>query len=226
MRAFVLSLYIMCIAASSMLSHHDSIIRPSVSSSFKPKPVTTTTLTIPKLRGGGLITADINEHTAKLLCSALVTLVFEFSCGHLFEFLKILKQTSDESYVALLKGITKQKGVLGVYDGFFPWGVIQSIGKGGIFGLAHSVALTLFTSLAISNDLAQILAGGVGGGFQGYVLSPMLLLKTRVMTDPVFREVSERSERAFWKTSIFAMKCVKWLQTLYYTHTPLPLAQL
>tara|TARA_B110000305_G_scaffold233283_1_gene289501 strand:- start:511 stop:723 length:213 start_codon:yes stop_codon:yes gene_type:complete len=26
-------------------------------------------------------------------------------------------------------------------------------------------------------------------------------------------EVSERSERAFWKTSILAMKCAKWLQT-------------
>ena len=29
-------------------------------------------------------------------------------------------------------------------------------------------------------------------------------------------EVSERSERAFWKTSILAIKCAKWLQTLYY----------
>jgi len=28
-----------------------------------------------------------------------------------------------------------------------------------------------------------------------------------------FGEVSERSERAFWKTSILAMKCAKWLQT-------------
>jgi len=26
-------------------------------------------------------------------------------------------------------------------------------------------------------------------------------------------EVSERSERAFWKTSILAMKCANWLQT-------------
>ena len=26
-------------------------------------------------------------------------------------------------------------------------------------------------------------------------------------------EVSERSERAFWKTRILAMKCAKWLQT-------------
>lgn len=36
--------------------------------------------------------------------------------------------------------------------------------------------------------LALTLAGGIGGGFQGYVLSPTLLLKTRVMTNPVFRE--------------------------------------
>lgn len=35
---------------------------------------------------------------------------------------------------------------------------------------------------------ALTLAGGIGGGFQGYVLSPTLLLKTRVMTNTVFRE--------------------------------------
>jgi len=28
-------------------------------------------------------------------------------------------------------------------------------------------------------------------------------------------EVSERSERAFWKTRILAMKCAKWLQTYW-----------
>ena len=36
--------------------------------------------------------------------------------------------------------------------------------------------------------MIQVVAGGLAGGFQGYVLSPLLLLKTRVMTDPVFRE--------------------------------------
>ena len=40
---------------------------------------------------------------------------------------------------------------------------------------------------ALSNPIPQVLAGGLAGGFQGYVLSPLLLLKTRVMTDPVFR---------------------------------------
>lgn len=36
--------------------------------------------------------------------------------------------------------------------------------------------------------LAETVAGGIGGGFQGLVLSPTLLLKTRVMTDPIFRK--------------------------------------
>lgn len=34
---------------------------------------------------------------------------------------------------------------------------------------------------------AEVIAGGIGGGVQGLVLSPTLLLKTRVMTDPAFR---------------------------------------
>ena len=40
----------------------------------------------------------------------------------------------------------------------------------------------------IPMHLAVCLSGGIAGGFQGFVLSPALLLKTRVMTDPVFRE--------------------------------------
>mmetsp|Transcript_26045 Transcript_26045/g.24895 ORF Transcript_26045/g.24895 Transcript_26045/m.24895 type:complete len:219 (-) Transcript_26045:71-727(-) len=40
----------------------------------------------------------------------------------------------------------------------------------------------------IPKQLALTLAGGIAGGFQGFVLSPLLLLKTRVMTNPVFRE--------------------------------------
>jgi len=136
------------------------------------------------LRGGSQI-------SQKIFCSTAVTLIFEALLGHIIEFLKILKQTSDESYLDLLKGITKEKGIGGVYDGFVPWGVIQSLSKGGVFGAAHSIALGVFMALAeggfISDGSAQVLAGGIGGGFQGYVLSPTLLLKTRVMTDPVFR---------------------------------------
>lgn len=45
--------------------------------------------------------------------------------------------------------------------------------------------------------LAETMAGGIGGGFQGLVLSPTLLLKTRVMTDPIFRE-----NMSLWQTSV------------------------
>lgn len=39
----------------------------------------------------------------------------------------------------------------------------------------------------VSKQQALTLAGGIAGGFQGYVLSPILLLKTRVMTNDEFR---------------------------------------
>lgn len=145
-------------------------------------------LTIP--RGGAVSTG--NEFAAKLLVSALVTLVFEGSCGHICEFLKILRMTTGLPYGALVRSITNEKGLAGFWDGFVPWGVFQSIGKGGAFGIAHALILPIMLKLyadgKISSQLARVLAGGLAGGVQGYVLSPLLLLKTRVMTDPVFRE--------------------------------------
>lgn len=61
-----------------------------------------------------------------------------------------------------------------------------------VFGGAHSFArsqLLPFVDRGEMNSmLAETLAGGIGGGFQGLVLSPTLLLKTRVMTDPIFRQ--------------------------------------
>lgn len=145
-------------------------------------------LTIPR---GGAVSSG-NEFAAKLLVSALVTLVFEGSCGHICEFLKILRMTTGESYGTLVRKITAEKGVSGFWDGFVPWGVFQSIGKGGAFGIAHAlilpIMLKLYTDGCVSEQLAKVMAGGLAGGVQGYVLSPLLLLKTRVMTDPVFRE--------------------------------------
>ena len=41
---------------------------------------------------------------------------------------------------------------------------------------------------------ADSIAGAGAGGVQGFVLSPTLLLKTRVMTDPVFRNPMPLSE--------------------------------
>jgi hypothetical protein len=60
-----------------------------------------------------------------------------------------------------------------------------------VFGGAHAFAANQLEPLVeegrISHLVAEVMAGGIGGGFQGFVLSPTLLLKTRVMTDPIFR---------------------------------------
>lgn len=55
---------------------------------------------------------------------------YEFCLGHELEFLKILKQTKPGSYFQLLSGIVGQKGIVGLVDGFFPWGLLQAIAKG------------------------------------------------------------------------------------------------
>jgi hypothetical protein len=103
-------------------------------------------------------------------------------------------QTAPESvtYLDIARTITAAKGIAGLWDGFFPWGVVQAVFKGSVFGLAHATASNILLPLVdqgqMTLPLALTLAGGIGGGLQGYVLSPTLLLKTRVMTDPVFRQ--------------------------------------
>jgi hypothetical protein len=91
-----------------------------------------------------------------------------------------------------MKQITDEKGIAGAWDGFIPWGVVQAIFKGGVFGLAHAIAKTYLAPLIekgiLPEQIGSTLAGGIAGGVQGFVLSPLLLLKTRVMTNPVFRE--------------------------------------
>jgi hypothetical protein len=143
----------------------------------------------------------------RLFVSALVTLIFEACIGHILEFCKVLMQTSTTkiSYAQVLQEITAEKGIGGLWDGFVPWGVVQAIFKGAVFGLAHTSAIRVLVPLADEGKLplvlALTLAGGIGGGFQGYVLSPTLLLKTRVMTNPVFRE-----RMSLWKTTLLSAR--------------------
>ncbi|KAH7460400.1 hypothetical protein PRIC1_006913 [Phytophthora ramorum] len=129
----------------------------------------------------------------KLLVGAGVCLSYEFALGHYLEFIKIMKQTKPQfSYVHLTKEIMHAKGLVGIWDGFFPWGALQGVAKGSVFAWGHSIARTALTPMVeskrLSKGTSEVIAGGIGGGFQGFVLSPTLLLKTRVMTDPVFRQ--------------------------------------
>jgi len=148
-----------------------------------------------QVRGGASASpVRADEFAKRLIAAAVATLLYEGSIGHILEFLKIAMQTAPvgTTYISILKSITDEKGIVGAWDGFIPWGVVQSIFKGGVFGLAHAMAKTYLNIFVekglLTKQVALTLAGGIAGGFQGFVLSPTLLLKTRVMTNPVFRE--------------------------------------
>lgn len=141
-----------------------------------------------------------------------VTLGYEFALGHYLEFIKIMKQTRPGSYVQLTQEIMRAKGIVGIWDGFFPWGAVQAVAKGSVFSWGHAVtrqALQPFVAQRkLSSGTAEVIAGGAGGGFQGFVLSPTLLLKTRVMTDPVFRQQMTPLETARQSMSV-GMKVIR-----------------
>jgi hypothetical protein len=92
------------------------------------------------------------------------------------------------SYFQIIKRVTAQKGIAGTLDGFFPWGAMQAVAKGSVFswGQAQSAKM-LHGTAGLTKEQKTVISGGAGGFVQGVVMSPLLLLKTRVMTDPVFR---------------------------------------
>ncbi|RHY34259.1 hypothetical protein DYB32_001068 [Aphanomyces invadans] len=128
----------------------------------------------------------------KFFIGAGVGWTYEFAAGHFLEFIKVMKQTqSHKSYLELARDITRSKGIVGIWDGFFPWGTVQALAKGSVFSWGQAFSRAQLSPLVkqgyLSDRMAEIMSGGLGGGIQGIVLSPTLLLKTRVMTDPVFR---------------------------------------
>ena len=95
------------------------------------------------IRGGAEVRATSppsfgTEVTKRLFVSAIVTLLFEWSFGHIFEFVKIDMQTNNSeeyTYSDSIRSTTSEKGIGGLWDGFIPWGFVQAIFKGSVFGL-------------------------------------------------------------------------------------------
>ena len=161
------------------------------------------------------LSAPPESPTTKLLIGASCTWVYELCMGHYFEFIKIAKQTKPNmSYAALTREVTAQKGVIGILDGFFPWGTLQAVFKGSVFAFAHAGAKSALFPYSreqggsVPNIVVETVAGGVGGGFQGLVLSPTLLLKTRVMTNPIFRNQMSMGETTAMSTKV-GMEVIK-----------------
>lgn len=92
------------------------------------------------------------------------------------------------SYWQITKRVTAQKGLAGTLDGFVPWGFMQSIAKGSVFSWGQAQSASMMHNMGgLTKEQKTVISGGAGGFVQGVVMSPLLLLKTRVMTDPVFR---------------------------------------
>mmetsp|Transcript_47708 Transcript_47708/g.123710 ORF Transcript_47708/g.123710 Transcript_47708/m.123710 type:complete len:310 (-) Transcript_47708:164-1093(-) len=141
---------------------------------------------------------------AKFIITGSVTFAWELFGGHTLEFMKVMKQTTNDSYGKILKDMVANKGIMGALDGFLPWGGIQALIKGAVIGGAHAAAKRALKPVPMSDRMKEIAAGGIGGGVQGLVLSPFLLLKTRVMTDPAFRAEAGLLQTAVHSTKIGA----------------------
>ncbi|KNC82179.1 hypothetical protein SARC_05537 [Sphaeroforma arctica JP610] len=135
----------------------------------------------------------------KMLLAGATSFAFELCGGHAIQFLKIQKQTTGLPYATITRQITQTKGMVGLLDGFLPWGAFIAVGKGAVFGLGHAGSMYALRGtirndakpLSLSEPAAQIISGGVGGFFQGLAANPLLLLNTRVMTNAKFRNEKE-----------------------------------
>jgi hypothetical protein len=109
---------------SSMLSNRS--LRRSISSSAATIENVSIKNAALLIRGGGggghfISRALSSDMSKKLFVTALVTLVFEGSIGHILEFLKIYMQTSETgTYSSAIRAITAGKGIAGLWDGAFP----------------------------------------------------------------------------------------------------------
>ena len=107
--------------------------------------------------------------------------------GHQLEYVKIMRQTTMQPYLRIVTEIWTRRGIAGFWDGFMPWGAVQATTKGAVFGYAHAVLNNVGRRLDLASpSLTDTMCGAGAGGIQGLVLSPLLLLKTRVMTDPSY----------------------------------------
>lgn len=131
----------------------------------------------------------------KLLSGTICTVLFEMCIGHVLEVFKINKQTNNHmSYSEIYTKLTARKGLIGIWDGFIPWGLLMASCKGAAFSYGQAwveyIFLNSFLISIFSRGTLIIFSSGFGGAIQGIIMSPLLLLKTRVITDERFREIT------------------------------------
>ena len=107
--------------------------------------------------------------------------------------------------VVSLEGNEFETGFSYFLEAFEQWDQQNQAGQGG--GL-NSADTTNANRIGALNALRYMILTKILEGLEKSCRSK----KSQAALDE--KEVSERSERAFWKTSIFAMKCAKWIDSV------------
>ena len=65
----------------------------------------------------------------------------------------------------------------------WPWGVIMYSGRGICFGYGNGVSNSFLSQekfLSIPENTRKVMAGFMGGAFEGAMTSPLVMMRTRV----------------------------------------------
>ncbi len=91
-------------------------------------------------------------------------------CGTLtLENIKMERQRTNLTYGQIIKNF-KSKGITGIYNGLYPWGIINSYSK----GIAVGTGIQMFKNYFPNNPAGQLGVGISTGLFEAIFVSPIL----------------------------------------------------
>ena len=104
--------------------------------------------------------------------------------GSFLDMLKLEKQRNiNNKYPQIAKTFLQQGGIRGLTLGLWPWGVIMYSGRGICFGFGNGLSYDYLSSSKydyLSETTKRIMAGCMGGAFEGALTSPIVMMRTRV----------------------------------------------
>ena len=129
------------------------------------------------------------NHKLKLIIGPIVVLGEQITGGNVIDSLKVLKQSTNKKYSQCFKQIIRNDGLKGIYRGYYPWGLIQSI-KGIPLMYSNYICVDIYSNF-ISNPLyTSILAGMSSGAVQALFTTPAQRLKTLAITDLHYNKIN------------------------------------
>ena len=129
---------------------------------------------------------------SKLVIGPIMLVAEQPFGGYALEGLKIRRQALGLPYCAMVKDILRRQGFRGLYYGYFPWALLQSLQGIPMLFTQHHVE-RFINGFGLSSNMSAALGGMAGGITMAFVVTPTSRLKTIAMTDPNFRGMNATS---------------------------------